>query len=158
MIIRWFLKCLLLANSTAAQVEHRIQDRRLKDLAVTISSVLERSRAESTLTKYTTYFRKWITWSDAFEEINEFPADEKYVALYLASLVQENLSYAVIESSFYAIKHFHVIAGLKDPTDCNLNTYILEAAKRMRKRQTKKKDPISYENLLTTLVRQNVIS
>ena len=42
--------------------------------------------------------------------IGEFPADYKHIALYLTSLVQENKSYAVIDSTFYAIKYFHVIA------------------------------------------------
>ena len=124
MILISVIRYLPLANSTAKQIQDHVQDEALKNIVVTISEVLERSRATSTLNKYSSYFRQWLSWASIFNEIREFPA------------------------TFYAIKHFHVIASKKDPTEHNLTIYILEAAKRICNRQVKKKEPITFENLL----------
>jgi len=138
---------ILLASSTNIALNN-VEDPRLKDLAKAISGVLERSRAESTLKKYECYFKRWSTWCDIFKEIDDFPAQSIYVALFLTSLVQQNESFSVIESVFYAIKHFHVVASVPDPTSSNLTRYILEAAKRICDRPTRKKEPLTFANLM----------
>ena len=63
----------------------------------------------------------------------------------MVSLIQNGETYDVIESCHYAIKHFHNIAGKRDPTDTKLNDYVLDTAKRTCRRQRKKKHPITKD-------------
>ena len=133
--------------STAANICKNVNDQRLKDLAAKTPNILIRSRANSTLQKYDNYFSQWESWAVNFNEITPFPAESIYVSLYLTSLIQENKSYSVIESTLFAIKHYHVFAGAIDPTCNALVNYIAEAAKRMNNRQTKKKEPLLFEHL-----------
>ena len=76
-----------------------------------------------------------------------FPAESRYVVLILVSLIQFGESFSVIESVFYAVKHFHNVASQPDPTSSSLIEYVLDAAKRICHRPKKKKQPITPDHI-----------
>ena len=120
-----------------------VNDERLKSLAQNLDAILLKARADNTLSKYQSYFNKWLSWSSNFDEVDSFPAQTIHVALFLVGNIQAGESYSVIESCFYSIKHYHNIAMQLDPTFSNLISYIMDAAKRICHRPKKKKQPIT---------------
>ena len=105
------------------------------------------SRAKNTVDKYYSYFRQWEKWCDQFPEVHPMPANEYQVAIFMSSLIQNGQSSGIVESVFYAIKHFHKMNLLEDPLKSSLCECIVEAAKRTCKKPTNKKEPISVEQL-----------
>lgn len=97
--------------------------------------------------KYKTYFDRWLNWSSKYEEIEPLPASKNHFILFLVSLIQSGESFNVIESCYYAVKHFHKIASEPDPTCNTLTEYILDAAKRINAKPKKKKQPITADHI-----------
>ena len=112
-----------------------------------MGTILQKSRSENTTKKYQCYFNKWSTWCDLFTEVSALPAQASHVILFMVSLVQSDKSLAVIESVFYAIKHFYNLGGLPDLTISVLASYVLDVAKRVCHRPSKKKRPIVIEHI-----------
>ena len=79
--------------------------------------------------------------------MKEFPAEDTYVALFLSSLIQSGTLFPTIKSAFYAIKHFHKLAGENDPCTSELCINILEAAKRICNRPKVRKEPLTSRQL-----------
>ncbi|XP_066934783.1 integrase/recombinase xerD homolog [Clytia hemisphaerica] len=100
----------------AQDLSSRVDDPQLKELATGIGDILTKARAESTINKYSCYFKKWERWCATFEEVQPFPAKDFHFVLYIISLIQLGESFHVIESVFYAVKHFHNVASKPDPT------------------------------------------
>ena len=80
------------------------------------------------------------------------PAADKFIALYLISLLEEGKSSHVAESIVYAIKWKHQLSGLEDPTDCYTRN-IIECAKRTAKPLRTPKDPLTPEMLSSMYAR-----
>ena len=112
-----------------------------------IPTFLSQSRSKNAQDRYKSGFNKWFNWSEKFAEISSLPAKPIHVALFLTKLIRSNDSLCVIESAFYAIKHFHKIASLDDPTSSDLCKNRLEAAKRTTTKVTKEKESISSLHL-----------
>jgi len=109
-------------------------------------NVLENCREKNTIKKYQCYYNKWTTWANQFT-IQVYPAESKYVALFILNLIQNSISIDVIESCFYAIKVHHKALSKYDPCEAPLVANMFEAAKRMIKKSVKKKDIITVEHL-----------
>ena len=75
------------------------------------------------------------------------PSQKLQFALFMICLIQIGESYNVIESSNYTVKHFRNISVKPDPTNLTLTGYLLEAAKRLCHRPTKKKQPIKSDHV-----------
>ena len=118
----------------------------LKEIAKEVPSVIARCRAENTVKKYSTYYRQWSKWCTDYG-IMEMPANEKHVAIFMTSLLQNNKSSDIIESVYYAIEHFHKLNLCDSPYESSLCEMVMEASKRAPKRRKKKKEPLTAENL-----------
>ena len=108
---------------------------------------MSQARADSTNKSYESGYRKWQSWSSKFSEVKEFPAEDTYVALFLSSLIQSGTLFPTIKSAFYAIKHFHQLAGENDPCTSEICINILEAAKRICNRPKVRKEPLTSQQL-----------
>jgi len=106
-----------------------------------------KARATNTTKKYKCYFDKCTRWCQQLPEVVDFPADSSHVILFLVSLIQSGESFSVIESVVYAIKHFHNLGGLNDPTESVLIGYLLDSAKRICWRPKAKKQPIDIDHI-----------
>jgi len=113
---------------------------------------LYKSREKNTCKQYTCYFEKWVSWCSQYDEICARPAQEKYILIYLLSLLQRGKSFPVIKSSLFAIKYFHSLSGLSDPFSSKLSNLIYEGIKRICSHQPKKKLPIKTKHLNTMFV------
>ena len=134
-------------DTLVAKISNTVENPELKELAKQVPQLVLKSRAENTTKKYNTYFCKWIAWCQTYS-IKSMPAKDEHVALYLTSLVQNKVSPEVMESTFYAIEHFHKLNLLDSPFDTYLCTMIIEAAKREPKSRLKqKKEPITAEHI-----------
>ena len=67
--------------------------------------------------------------------------------LFIVSLIQAGDSFQVIESVIYAIKHFHNLSGEEDPTNTKLMKLTVDAAKRLCSKPTRKKLPLTANNI-----------
>ena len=61
--------------------------------------------------------------------------------------MQSNRSIHVIQSSFYALKHYHKLACYDDLTSHSICLNIMEAAKRISQRPSNKKQPVTVSNI-----------
>ena len=117
-------------------------------LAERISSYLLFSRADKTNEKYKSAFKKFQQFCGQ-KGYRHLPADPIHVTIYLSNLLDQNCSFSVISSVYYAIKWVHSINDFVDPTDNGFVTNLLEAAKRLKSKPVKRKDVISSEMLIT---------
>ena len=140
------LVCLILAVIKEG-INSELKSQVLKCIADDLPSILQKARADNTNKNYETAFKQWQKWSEKFPEIEAFPAKDTYVALYLTSLIQSGMLYPSIKSAFYAIKYYHKLAALTDPSDSEFCKKILDAAQRMSSRPKVKKEPLTSQNL-----------
>lgn len=128
-------------------ITRSVTDHKLKSIAKEMPKIVLASRAKNTIDKYTCYFKQWEKWCEQFPEVKAIPANEYHVAIFMCSLIQNEQSAAVVESIFYAIKHFHKINLVNDPFETSLGECIVDAAKRTCTKRIQKKEPISVKHL-----------
>ena len=115
-------------------------------LAERISSYLVSSRADKTNEKYRASFRKFQQFC-AQKGYRSLPADPIHVTIFI-SLLDQNCSFSVISSVYYAIKWVHGINDLVDPTENGFVKNMLEAAKRLKSQPVKRNDVITSDMLV----------
>ena len=93
----------------------QIQSPELVHLVPGVTNALASSTAASTSKLYVSQFKKWKLWCAQFPEVNDFPAQDCYVALYLVNLLQSGFTFSTINSAFYAINFFHNACGVVNP-------------------------------------------
>ena len=59
-----------------------IKDPKLRRNAASLPTLIKNAFAQSTLKKYEPAWKKWITWTRNFQEVEYCPADPLHVALY----------------------------------------------------------------------------
>ena len=128
-----------------------MQDEELRELALSLPEVALRSKAPSTVKKYSGAFCRWKRWVRNKPEVSALPANPLHVALYLNFLIQKADSSAPIQEAVSAIAWCHQLAVVDDPTQHPLVKNVLASSKRMLAKQTLKKEPITPE-ILSQLV------
>lgn len=123
-----------------------VNDPELQSLVNLVPGVLNCSRANNTIKKYECYFKQWVSWSNRFKEIKPFPAKIQHIILFIIGSIQEGKSFSIIESTVMAIKYFHNISGYEFKQSRMLE-HVLEAAKRLVGKNSKKKEPITVDML-----------
>ena len=110
-------------------------------LADKMSGYLLRSKADSTVKKYTGSFQLFEHFC-LQHDMSSKPALPITVAMYFTSLIDEGKS-----AAFYGIKWVHSINDFSDPTENNIVKQLLECAKRLNSKPVQKKDVLSAEML-----------
>ena len=116
-------------------------------LAERISSYLVSSRADKTNEKYRASFRKFQQFC-AQKGYRSLPADPIHVTIFISNLLDQNCSFSVISSVYYAIKWVHGINDFVDPTENGFVKNMLEAAKRLKSQPVKRNDVITSDMLV----------
>jgi len=80
-----------------------------------VATALVSSIAPSTAKSYFSLFKKWKLWCTQFSEVNYFPDDDTYIALYLVNLLQSGFRFSTIQSAYYAIAFFIDLAVCLNP-------------------------------------------
>ena len=75
------------------------------------------------------------------------PAEPVSVALCILSQIQLGKSYPSIRSMFYGIKYVHKTNGYSDPTANTLSENMLEAAHRLQRTQSNRKEPLEITHI-----------
>jgi len=122
----WFLFVFVSFTRRFSQVSSPV----LKSLAPGVDTALVSSIAPSTAKSYFSLFKKWKLWCTQFSEVNYFPADDTYIALYLVNLLQSGFCFSTIQSAYYAIAFFHRSCGLSKPCDSSFLKAVLLGCKR----------------------------
>jgi hypothetical protein len=78
----------------------------LAELARNIPTLIDASKSNSPLRKYTTYFSEFRTWCLKHKS-SSLPATPATVSLFISHLVQCKFSSSVIRSVFYAVQWYH---------------------------------------------------
>ncbi|CAC5382734.1 unnamed protein product [Mytilus coruscus] len=113
-------------------------------------------RAKSTVDKYSCGFKRFAKWTEKYREITcILPCKEIYVGLYLQNLIESANHFSIIESAFYSIRWAHNLAGVKNPSDSDLISSIVESARRTLSRPIKKKEPVTPDIMIKLFARYN---
>lgn len=83
-----------------------VEDSCLKALLQDLPAVLLNSKAANTNKKYERGFNAWRKWASQFKEIVIFPASSVYVSLLFLSLIQDSVSFSVIDKFIMALSGF----------------------------------------------------
>lgn len=118
---------------------------KLSELLDLLPDILLNCRSINTRKSYLSNFNKWRKWCINMGIIDFFPAEEVHIALYFTSLIQEGVSSSVIESTFYSLKWFHDICGVKNPCESKTVSFLVDSAKRLCGVPVCKKKPITAE-------------
>jgi hypothetical protein len=63
--------------------------------------------------------------------------------------------FSVIESAYYSIKWTHSHAGVNNPCDSEVITYLVDAARRKLNRPIKKKEPVTPDIMIKLFAKYN---
>ena len=128
-----------------------LDDPELKDLASRLPSTVLHSRADSTVKKYLSAFRRWKVWA-ANHKLSPLPARPHEFALYLQHLSEKTSSKAAVEEAANAVAWMHSSAGLTAPSSHPLVRATLEGLRRTLAKPIVKKEPLTVE-MLEVMVR-----
>lgn len=127
-----------------------VQDPELQELASRLPQTMLRSRADSTVKKYLSAFRRWKTWA-LQHGITVMPAKDHHVALYLQHLADGLGSKSAVEEACNSLAWVHSTAGLMSPTSSPFVKAILEGLQRSLAKPASKKEPVTVEMLKKVL-------
>ncbi|KAJ8309298.1 hypothetical protein KUTeg_014172 [Tegillarca granosa] len=111
-----------------------------------LPKIVRRARSESTNKKYDSYFLKFEKWC-ILNSFMSLPASVPAVSLFICGLIQQGVSYAVLESYFYSINWFHKISLNSNPCEDNLLKLVMEGGKRILGKPIMKKEPVTVDIL-----------
>ena len=129
-----------------------LQDPELCRLAEALPSVVLRSRADSTATKYAYAFRRWRSWAAEHGEVTVFPVSEVHLALYLQHLGETVHSWSAVQEAANAISWVHQMSGLEPVAQSPFVRATMAGLKRILAKPTVKKEPVTAD-MLAALVK-----
>ena len=125
---------------------NELDDPELKDLASRLPATILRSRADSTVKKYLSAYRRWRTWATD-HKLDPIPAKPQEFVLYLQYLSEESKSKAAVEDACNAIAWIHSSAGLASPSAHPFVKATLEGLQRSLAKPVVRKEPVTVEML-----------
>ena len=120
-----------------------MQDPEIKELARSLPQVVRSALAPTTREKYGGGWTNWQRWASSKPEVQEFPADPWYVAIFFNHLLQTNGTKGALHSAAYGIRWAHQASGLKSPLDDPFVTIVLQGCERLSAKPIQKKDPLT---------------
>ena len=123
-----------------------LQDPMLRALAAKLPGTVLHSRADSTVKKYWSAFRRWKSWA-LQHKLPVLPAKEAHVALYLQWIGETVKSKSAAEEACNARAWLHSTAGLVSPVASPLFKATLQGLQRMLAKPVCKKAPATVEML-----------
>ena len=124
----------------------KLEDPELKDLASRLPNTVLHSRADNTVKKYLSAFRRWKVWATD-HKLKPIPVKPHKFALYLQHLGEVIKSKAAVEEAYNALSWIHSSAGLVPPSSHPLVKATLEGLQRSLVKPVIKKEPITVEML-----------
>ena len=121
----------------------KIEDPQLQSLVQGLKGTVMKSRAGSTIKKYTRAFLRWKDWADSKEEIQSFPVIPLQFALYLQHLAVQSQSKAAVEEAANAVSWFNQSVGLQPINHDPFVRTVLAGLQRALAKPKKKKEPIT---------------
>ena len=88
----------------------------------------------------------WLEWSLSVS-IQVLPAKQFNIVSYILYLIQQDSSFLVIKSSFYAINFYHLLLNPESPRKSPVVKNMLEATKRVKHHKTRKKKAITVQQI-----------
>ena len=131
-----------------------LDDPELIRLANQLPGTLLQSRASSSAKKYVGAFKRWKSWASS-HRLPTFPAQARYVALYLQHLADQAKSKSAAEEAVNALAWVHGLAGINSPTSNPIVQETLQGLKRTLAKPILKKRPITKEMLVNIVTDAN---
>ena len=128
------------------QFETYTNDSRFASVIRDLPSFVESARSSATIKKYKCYFKKFEKWCNTCS-LECLPATITTVSLYLGGRIQQGSSFAILDSSFYAIKWFHDFHFKHNPCSDKFLGLIYEGGRRLLSKPIIKKEPITPDIL-----------
>lgn len=123
------------------------QNTRLQGLVAKMPEFILQAKANATVSKYQSEWRRWKSWELQHFGSHLFPVPVELVSIYLFDKVSSSQSHNALLSAMYGIRWAHNVAGLQSPTDHLLVKQLVEAAKRLYGTSRKPRKPITLETL-----------
>ena len=125
-----------------------IQNAEMRELALSLPTIVMAAKAKSTTTKYDRGWSKWLDWCKDKYEIRRVPANPFHVAMYLSYVLKNSNNNGALTTAFYGIRWGHQINGFPSPTDHPFVRMTYEGAVRLCEKSPRSpKDPITPEIL-----------
>jgi hypothetical protein len=102
----------------------------LEPLLLELPDFCLQSKAVNTRRSYGSAFNKWCKWYVPYN-ISTLPASDVNVSLYIMHLSKFKKSTSTINEAFYAISWAHNIAGVVNPCNSELVSFVKEGALRV---------------------------
>ena len=129
-----------------------LSDSSLSDMVPGLIDLQLDARAPSTVLKYKSGWLQWREWARSKFGVPVIPAKPLHIALLISELAkrssENNIGVSPIESTVYAIKRGHAMAGIEAcPVSHPLVKFALEGAKRKLARPVQPKEPLSVSTV-----------
>ena len=129
-----------------------LSDSSLSDMVPGLIDLQLDARAPSTVLKYKSGWLRWREWARSKFGVPVIPAKPLHIALFISELAkrssENNIGVSPIESTVYAIKWGHAMAGIEAcPVSHPLVKFALEGAKRRLARPVQPKEPLSVSTV-----------
>ena len=121
---------------------------RREEYSNSIRTILEASRATSTVSKYKRAFELWHRWCRD-NGLCSLPSSQEDIARYFVHMYNNKAPYSAIETALYAIKwHFDCSPMVfLNPCDQKFLKLLVDGLKRILAKPVKQKEPITTEML-----------
>ena len=125
----------------------KIRDPQLQSLVLGLKETVIKSRADSTVKKYTGAFGRWKRWAEGKEEIQAFPVIPLQFALYLQHIAVHSQSKAAVEEAVNALSWINQTVGLQPIAHEPFIKTVLAGLQRSLAKPKNKKEPITLAML-----------
>ena len=141
--------CFILTGIFGSGIWHTMQSETHPELVGLIRQLpvfLIEAKSKNTVKCYSASYSRWVNWCQKFN-LCPLPASEKYVALYVLSLVNSGCSKSTIDQALYGIAWAHDLSSCTNPCNSRFVHLARNAAYRTVGRPIVKKEPVLPSHL-----------
>ena len=132
--------------------EEAVNHPKLKQLAMSLPSILVQDRAPKTVSSYVRAYQAWRKWATQCSA-TALPADPSIFALYLVNLIQQGSSVSTLNSAIYGASWVHKKSGYRELSDSSIVQQVAEAGRRILAKPPTRKKALEVNQVKKIIVR-----
>ena len=132
--------------------EEAVNHPKLKQIAMSLPSILVQDRAPKTVSSYVRAYQAWKKWATQCSA-TALPADPSIFALYLVNLIQQGSSVSTLNSAIYGASWVHRKSGYRELSDSSIVQQVAEAGRRILAKPPTRKKALEVNQVKKIIVR-----